>query len=81
MLRPLTTERGMGYAPEMGGAVRTPSIQSSAVSTLALDGRRPPSRGQHEAYGFLKTSTTAVFLRRLASLTDMNRPVLVSLPT
>jgi hypothetical protein len=44
MLRPLTTERGMGYAPEMGGAVRTPSIQSSAVSTLVLDGRRPPNR-------------------------------------
>jgi hypothetical protein len=81
MLRPLTTERGMGYAPEMGGAVRTPSTQSSAVDTFALDGRRPPNRVQHKVYGFLKVSTTAVFLRRLASLIDMNCPVLVSLPT
>jgi hypothetical protein len=81
MLRPLTSESGMCYAPEMGGAVGTPSTQPSGVSTRALDGRRPPSMGQHESYGFLKVSTTAVFLRRLASLTAVNRPVFVSLPT
>jgi len=80
MRRPLPAERSMGYAPERGGAVGTPSIQPLGVSTRALDGCRPPRRGQHEDYCFGKVSTTAVLLRRWASLTDMNRPVLVSLP-
>ena len=42
---------------------------------------RPPRLGQNEGYFFVMVSTTAVFLRRLASLTEMNRPVLASLPT
>ena len=69
------------YGPEMDGAVGTPSTQPSGVSPRALDGRRSPSMGQHEGYFFVKVSTTAVFLRRLASLTEMNRPVFASLPT
>jgi len=71
----------MCYAPGMGGAVGTPSTQPSGVRTRALDGRRPPSMGQNEGYFFVKVSTTAVFLRRWASLTEMNRPVFASLPT
>ena len=42
---------------------------------------RPPSMGQNESYFFVMVSTMAVFLRRWASLTERNRPVLVSLPT
>jgi hypothetical protein len=42
---------------------------------------RPPSMGQNESYFFVMVSTTAVFLRRWASLTERNRPVLASLPT
>src|SRR5215831_4761624 len=42
---------------------------------------RPPSRGQNEGYFLVMVSTTAVFLRRWASLTEMNCPVLASLPT
>ena len=39
-------------------------------------------RGNKRGYFFLViVSTTAVFLRRWASLTEMNRPVSASLPT
>jgi len=37
--------------------------------------------GENAGYFFVKVSTTAVLLRRWASLTEMNRPVLASLPT
>ena len=48
-------------------------IKASMTALTQLD--------QQAGYFFVKVSTTAVFLRRCASLTGMNRPVLVSLPT
>ena len=42
---------------------------------------RSPCMGQNESYFVVMVSTTAVFLRRWASLTERNRPVLASLPT
>src|SRR5262249_53360839 len=36
---------------------------------------------QEDYFFFLMASTTAVLVRRFASLTEMNRPVLASLPT
>jgi len=41
----------------------------------------PSQLGQNEGYFLVMVSTTAVFLRRWASFTDMNRPVSASLPT
>lgn len=81
MRRPWIAMRGRCEAPEVGSAVGTLSTQLSGVRTLVLDRRRPPSGGQYAGYRFVKVSTTAVFLRRWASLTGMNRPVLASLPT
>ena len=81
LLRPWIAQRGRGEVSALRGAVGTSSPQPSVARTRALDRRRPHSRGQDAGYRLWNVSTMAVFLRRWASLTDMNRSVLASLPT
>jgi hypothetical protein len=66
-----------GFASQASAMLTAAAKKSQAADRLL--GRE---RGNQRGHFFLViVSTTAVFLRRCAALTEINRPVLASLPT